>query len=77
MFKIYFLYSKGLATREQMTEANQQFKSLMKTMGLSFLVILPLAPLTIPAIIALGKKYGVDMIPKSFREEEDETSKPS
>lgn len=76
MFKVYFLYSQGLASKEQMTKANLQFKSLMKTMGLSFLVILPLAPLTIPAIITLGKKYGVDMIPESFKEEEDEISKP-
>lgn len=77
MFRTYFRYSKGVATREEMSEANRQFKSLMKSMGLSFLIILPLAPITIPAIIALGKKYGIDMIPDSFKEEAAETSKPS
>lgn len=77
MFKTYFRYSKAKATPEEMSQANRQFKSLLKTMGLSFLIVLPLAPLTIPAIIALGKKYGVDMIPTSFKEEADDSSKSS
>lgn len=77
MFKTYVHYTQGIATKEEMSEANRQFKSLMKSMGLSFLVVLPLAPITIPAIIGLGKKYGIDMIPDSFKEEVDETSKLS
>lgn len=67
MFKIYFKYTRGEATTAQMNEANAQFRDFLKTIGLGALAILPLAPITIPFIVKLGQKFGVDVIPSSFK----------
>ena len=67
MLATYQRYLQGLATESELREANEQFKDLMKSIGLGFMVILPFSPLTIPAIVKLGKKYGVDVLPSAVR----------
>ena len=68
MLKTYLDYSQGKVGSEEMKEANIQFRSVLKTLGLGTLAVLPLSPLTIPLIVKLGDKLGVDVLPKSIRE---------
>lgn len=67
MLATYQRYTQGLATQAELREANEQFKDLMKSIGLGFMAILPFSPITIPAIVKLGKKYGVEVLPSAFR----------
>ena len=67
MLATYQRYTQGVATEAELREANKQFKDLMKSIGLGFMVILPFSLITIPAIVKLGKKYGVDVLPNSIR----------
>ena len=67
MLATYLRYTQGFATEAELQEANEQFKDLMKSIGLGFMVILPFSPITIPAIVKLGKKYGVDVLPSAVR----------
>jgi len=54
-------------SKEDMKKANEQFKSFLKTLGLGTIAVLPLAPITIPLIVKLGRKFGIDIIPASFK----------
>ncbi len=74
MLATYQRYTQGLATETELQEANEQFKELMKSIGLGFMVILPFSPITIPAIVKLGKKYGVDVLPKAIRNQLEKQS---
>lgn len=69
MIMTYLKFSRGLATEEEMKAANLQFQVFLKTIGLGVFAILPFAPLTIPVLVAFGKKIGIDVIPASFRDE--------
>ncbi len=71
MLTIYRRYLQGKATQEEMHQANEQFRSLLKTAGLGIVTVLPLAPITIPMVVALGKKLGIDVLPKSFEHDEE------
>ncbi|MCO4793582.1 MAG: hypothetical protein KC493_07715 [Bacteriovoracaceae bacterium] len=67
MFETYARYTQGKASEQDMEIANKQFQDFLKTIGLGIFVILPGAPITIPLIVKLGKKLGVDIIPDSFK----------
>jgi len=67
MLATYRRYTQGLATAAELKEANEQFTELMKSIGLGFMVILPFSPITIPVVVKLGKKYGVDVLPSAIR----------
>lgn len=69
MLKTYIEYSQGRVGPDEMKKANQQFRNLLKTMGIGTLAILPFSPLTIPLIVALGEKLGVDILPPSIRDQ--------
>lgn len=72
MLQIYLKYSSGEnVSRDQLNQANEQFRSFMKTLGVGVLIILPFSPLTLPAVVMLAKKIGIDLIPKSFRDSSD------
>tara|TARA_R110002072_G_scaffold534_6_gene3835 strand:- start:16131 stop:16472 length:342 start_codon:yes stop_codon:yes gene_type:complete len=68
MLRTYIQYSKGKASREEMKIANAQFRDFLRTIGLGALAFLPFAPLTIPFIVKLGRKFKVEILPSSFRE---------
>ncbi len=70
MLKIYTRFSQGQATKQEMQKANEQFRDVLSTMGLGVLVVLPFAPLTIPALVKIGRKLGVEILPSSFRDDE-------
>jgi hypothetical protein len=67
MLEIYQRYVQGEATMKEMDEANKQFLSFLKTIGLGVLAVLPFSPITIPAMVNLGKKVGIDILPDSFK----------
>ncbi len=71
MLVIYKKFSRNQATPEEMDKANAQFQDLLKTLGLGVFSILPFAPITIPLIIKLGRKFGIDVLPSSFKKEKD------
>ena len=77
MLEIYFKYTKNHATKEEIQWANNQMGDLMKTFGVSTLLILPFAPLTLPFLIKLAEKLGVSILPDSFHEEHPELKKPN
>ncbi|MEH0862424.1 hypothetical protein [Halobacteriovorax sp. DPLXC-1] len=71
MFSIYGRYTKGLATKEEMVLANKQFVEILKGLGVGVLLVLPFAPLTLPFVVKLGQRLGIDIIPSSFSDRED------
>lgn len=78
MILTYLSFSQGEASAEEMKRANQQFRNFLKTIGFGALAILPFAPLTIPTVVSIGKRLGIDIIPKSFRHlyEKEHPKKP-
>ncbi|WP_448567889.1 hypothetical protein [Thalassotalea ganghwensis] len=70
MLAIYKRYTKRQATAEEMKLANQQFFDVLKGLGIGVVAILPFAPITLPIVIKLGQKLGVDILPSSFREDD-------
>ncbi len=77
MLKTYVKYTSGDASAIEMARANKQFRSFLKTIGLGVFAVLPFAPITIPTIVKLGERFGVDILPASFRaEKEEEAIKP-
>lgn len=67
MLKTYIEYSQGKAPKKEMALANKQFRNLLKTAGLGALAVLPFAPITIPLLVKLGEKVGIDILPPSIR----------
>ncbi len=68
MIATYIRFSAGKATKLEMEKANEQFRNFLKTLGLGIFAILPLAPITIPLMVKWGNKFGIDIIPSSFRD---------
>lgn len=66
MLTIYKKFTKRAANRTEMKIAHTQFFDLLKGCGLGVFALLPLAPITIPILLKLGKMIGVDLMPTSF-----------
>lgn len=66
MLNTYHRYTQGSATKEEMDLANKQFGNVIRSLGLGIFVLLPFSPITIPAIVKLGEKLGVNVLPSSF-----------
>jgi len=77
MLDIYLKHAKGEATKEELAMANNQFKMILKAAGLGVFLALPLAPITFPLIIYLGKKLKVDILPKSYHQALENEKKES
>jgi len=67
MVKTYLRFTRGEANAEEMEHANEQFRDLLKALGLGILFALPLGSITLPLIVKLGQHFGIDIIPKSHR----------
>jgi len=67
MLEIYYRYSMGQATQDDMHHANRQFVELIRYMGLGILLILPMAPVSIPLIVKLGRRLGIEVLPVTAR----------
>ncbi len=73
MLRTYNAYVQGDAKPEDMKAANQQFLDILKGLGLGVFAVLPFSPITIPAIVKLGKMVGVDILPSAFNQSSDKT----
>ena len=65
------LIKKYIEDRENFTDEDEeyikeQFKDLLKLTGLSVPALIPLMKFTIPFIVKLGEKIGVNILPSSF-----------
>ena len=69
MFETYQRYTRGEATEKEMEEANNQFRDLIKGLGLGFIIVLPFSPVTIPLVVKLGQRLGVDVFPSAVKEQ--------
>lgn len=66
MLEIYRKQTLGQATKREIKKANKQLRDLMKGMGIGVILILPLAPLTLPILVKLGDRIGINILPDSF-----------
>ena len=69
MLNVYLKYSKGKSSKEEMNKANEQFRDLARALGIGIFAFLPFAPITIPFIVKLGKRLGIEILPSAFRED--------
>ena len=55
MLDIYIKYVEGLATENEIKQANTQLSQVLKSIGLGILLVLPLSPITLPYIFSKAK----------------------
>ena len=68
MLKTYSRYIKGEATDDEIEKANKQLNELLKDLSLGLLAVIPFAPITIPMIAKVAKKYDIDILPNWFKD---------
>tara|TARA_R110000751_G_scaffold307911_2_gene435192 strand:+ start:1142 stop:1561 length:420 start_codon:yes stop_codon:yes gene_type:complete len=66
MLVTYKRFTKGQASKLEMQEANRQFVDVIRGLGLGVLAILPFAPITLPFVVKLGEKIGINVLPSAF-----------
>lgn len=74
MLAIYRKFTHGEASKQEMAIANEQLVDLVKGLGIGVFAALPFAPITIPFIIRLGKRFGIDVLPSAFYEQEPDAN---
>lgn len=70
MLMVYKKFTQGDASSEEMKIANEQMVDILKGLGIGIFAILPFAPITIPFLIYIGKRFGVEILPSAFYEKE-------
>lgn len=63
MMAIYARWVEGRASDEEMEQAEKQMRELLKTVGVGGLAILPFSPITIPWLVMVGNRVGVQILP--------------
>ncbi len=66
MLRIYHAYLRGEASKTELKAANHQLVDVLRATGLGVFAILPFAPITIPVIVKLGRKLGIEVMPSAF-----------
>jgi hypothetical protein len=66
MLTTYQRFTKGQASKLEMEEANKQFVDVIRGLGLGVLAVLPFSPITLPFIVKLGERIGVNVLPSAF-----------
>ena len=66
MLSTYKRFTKGRASKLEMEEANKQFVDVVRGLGLGVLAVLPFAPITLPFVVKLGERIGVNVLPSAF-----------
>lgn len=66
MLRIYQNYLSGGVSKAELAEANNQLADVLRATGLGIFAILPFAPVTIPLIVKLGRKLGIEVMPSAF-----------
>jgi hypothetical protein len=72
MLSTYKQFTKGKASKQEMQEANKQFVDVIRGLGLGVLAVLPFAPITLPFVVKLGEKIGVNVLPSAFMSDSQE-----
>jgi hypothetical protein len=67
MLDIYIKYAEGLASQDELDEANLQLQQIFKNLGLGILLILPFSPVTLPYIFSKAKELNIDLIPNWYK----------
>jgi len=66
MLRIYQSYVTGQVSKAELQQANAQLADVLRATGLGVFAILPFAPITIPLIVKLGRKLGIEVLPSAF-----------
>ena len=66
MLSTYKRFTKGRASKQEMEEANKQVVDVVRGLGLGVLAVLPFAPITLPFVVKLGERIGVNVLPSAF-----------
>ena len=66
MLSTYKRFTKGQASKQEMQDAHKQFVDVIRGLGLGVLAILPFSPITLPFVVKLGEKIGVNVLPSAF-----------
>jgi hypothetical protein len=72
MLITYKRFTMGQASKLEMEEANKQFIDVIRGLGLGVLAILPFSPITLPFVVKLGERIGVNVLPSAFMTEPQE-----
>ena len=67
MLDVYVKYAEGTASDEELDDANEQLKQLLKSLGLGILIVLPFSPITLPYIFSKAKELNIDLIPNWYK----------
>lgn len=65
----YGRYLSDKGTKADLEVANAKFLELLKAAGFGAFLVLPGTVITLPAILLLCKKLGINILPKSFYEQ--------
>ena len=69
MLEVYRKYAAGEEVdKTAIDKANDQFTDLIKNVGLIGVFALPGGMVAIPLLVKLGKKFGIDILPKSYKD---------
>ena len=66
MLVTYKRFTKGQASKLEIQEANEQFVDVIRGLGLGVLAVLPFSPITLPFVVKLGEKLGINVLPSAF-----------
>ena len=72
MLSTYKQFTKGQASKLEMQEANKQFVDVIRGLGLGVLAVLPFSPITLPFVVKLGEKIGINVLPSAFMNDTQE-----
>lgn len=64
MFIIYHKMMQNNATQEEIAQANKQFQELLKTIGFGVVFTLPIGSITLPIMVKITKKIGINILPE-------------
>ena len=67
MLDVYIKYVEGNVSEEELENANEQLKEILKSLGLGILIVLPFSPITLPYIFSKAKELNIDLIPKWYK----------
>ena len=67
MLDVYIKYIEGNVTEEELENANEQLKEILKRLGLGILIVLPFSPITLPYIFSKAKELNIDLIPNWYK----------
>ena len=67
MLDVYIKYAEGNVTEDELENANEQLKEILKSLGLGILIVLPFSPITLPYIFSKAKELNIDLIPNWYK----------